>query len=75
MNKNITAQILQRKFTLIKLRSAIFVFWNKMQKLSHPYWSEAFVYYKQLTSMVDFLNRNARFDGLFSGETVSSVPS
>ena len=46
-----------------------------MQKLSHPYWSEAFVYYKQLTSMVDFLNRNARFDGLFSGETVSSGPS
>ena len=25
--------------------------------------------------MVDFLNRNARFDGLFSGETVSSGPS
>ena len=46
-----------------------------MQKLSHPYWSEAFVSYKQLSSMVDFLNSNARFDGLFNGETVSSGPS
>ena len=44
-----------------------------MQKLSHPDWSEAFVYYKQLTSMVDFLNRNARFFGLFSGEVSSRV--
>ena len=25
--------------------------------------------------MVDFLNSNARFDGLFNGETVSSGPS
>ena len=45
-----------------------------MQKLSHPDWSGAFVYYKQLTSMVDFLNRKACFVGLFSGE-VSSGPS
>ena len=45
-----------------------------MQKLSHPDWSGAFVHYKQLTSMVDFLNRKARFVGLFSGE-VSSGPS
>ena len=40
-----------------------------MQKsVPHPYWSKAFVYYEQLTSMVDFFNRNARFVGLFSGE-------